>query len=81
MQMKKLLVRGVRRVFNNSGQSCNAPTRMLVEKSIYEKTINEAIKEANITKVNVASMKGNHIGPVVSKTQYEKIQNLIQLWY
>ena len=70
--------RGVRRVFNNSGQSCNAPTRMLVEKSIYEKAVNEAIEVANNTKVNIASKKGNHIGPVVSKVQYDKIQKLIQ---
>ena len=70
--------RGVRRVFGNSGQSCNAPTRMLVEKSIYEKAVNEAIKVANNTEVNLASKKGNHIGPVVSKVQYDKIQKLIQ---
>jgi len=70
--------RGVRRVFGNSGQSCNAPTRMLVEKSIYEKAVNEAIKVANNTDVNLASKKGNHIGPVVSKVQYDKIQKLIQ---
>jgi len=65
-------------VFNNSGQSCNAPTRMLVEKSIYEKAVNEAIKVANNTEVNIASKNGNHIGPVVSKVQYDKIQKLIQ---
>ena len=70
--------RGVRRVFNNSGQSCNAPTRMLVEKSIYERAVKEAIEVANNTKVNIASKKGNHIGPVVSKIQYDKIQKLIQ---
>ena len=75
---EKAISRGVRRVFNNSGQSCNAPTRMLVEKSIYKKAINEAIEEANVTEVNISSKKGNHIGPVVSKVQYEKIQNLIQ---
>ena len=74
----KAISRGVRRVFNNSGQSCNAPTRMLVEKSIYEKAVNEAIEVANNTEVNIASKKGNHIGPVVSKVQYDKIQKLIQ---
>jgi len=74
----KAISRGIRRVFNNSGQSCNAPTRMLVEKSIYEKAVNEAIKVANETEVNIASKKGNHIGPVVSKVQYDKIQKLIQ---
>ena len=75
---EKAISRGVSRVFNNSGQSCNAPTRMLVEKSIYEKAVKEAINQANITKVDIASKKGDHIGPVVSKTQFDKIQNLIQ---
>ena len=51
---------------------------MLVEKSIYEKAVNEAIEVANNTEVNIASKKGNHIGPVVSKVQYDKIQKLIQ---
>ena len=76
---EKAVERGVRRVFNNSGQSCNAPTRMLVEKSIYDKAVKEAIEVANKTEVNIASKKGNHIGPVVSKIQYDKIQNLINI--
>ena len=75
---EKAVSRGVSRVFNNSGQSCNAPTRMLVEKSIYESVVKEARDQANKTNVDIASKKGNHIGPVVSKVQYDKIQNLIQ---
>ena len=74
----KSITRGVRRVFNNSGQSCNAPTRLLVEKSIYKKAIKEAIHVANQTAVDLAEKKGNHIGPVVSKEQFEKIQLLIK---
>ena len=74
---EKAIRRGVRRVFNNSGQSCNAPTRMLVEKSIYERAVKEAIEVANKTEVDISEKKGNHIGPVVSKVQYDKIQNLI----
>jgi len=69
---------GVRNVMSNSGQSCDAPTRMLVEKPIYERAVQEATEEANKIKVDVASKKGNHIGPVVSKIQYDKIQGLIQ---
>ena len=69
---------GIRNVMSNSGQSCDAPTRMLVEKSIYEKAIKEATDEANKIKVDIASKKGNHIGPVVSKVQYDKIINLIK---
>ncbi len=70
--------RGVRHVMGNAGQSCNHPTRMLVEKSIYERAIKEAAEEANSTKVDIASKKGDHIGPVVSKTQFDKIQDLIK---
>ncbi len=69
---------GIRNVMSNSGQSCDAPTRMLVEKSIYERAVKEAVDEANKIKVDQASKKGNHIGPVISKVQYDKIINLIE---
>ena len=69
---------GIRNVMSNSGQSCDAPTRMLVEKSIYKRAISEAVDEANKIKVDIASKKGDHIGPVVSKVQYDKIINLIK---
>jgi len=69
---------GIKNVMSNSGQSCDAPTRMLVEKPIYERAIKEAADEANKIKVDVASKKGDHIGPVVSKIQYNKIINLIK---
>jgi len=68
---------GIKNVMSNSGQSCDAPTRMLVEKSIYERAIKDAADEANKMKVDLASKKGDHIGPVVSKVQYDKIINLI----
>ena len=68
---------GIRNVMSNSGQSCDAPTRMLVEKSIYQRAVTEAVDEANKINVDVASKKGDHIGPVVSKIQYDKIINLI----
>ena len=74
---EKAVKRGVRRVFNNSGQSCNAPTRLLVEKTIYDRAVKEAIEVAEKTDVDVANKEGRHIGPVVSKIQYDKIQNLI----
>ena len=69
---------GIRNVMSNSGQSCDAPTRMLVEKTIYERAIKEAADEAKLIKVDLASKKGDHIGPVVSKVQYDKIINLIK---
>jgi aldehyde dehydrogenase (NAD+) len=69
---------GIRNVMSNSGQSCDAPTRMLVEKSIYDRAVKEAADEANLIKVDQSNKKGNHIGPVVSKIQYDKIISLIQ---
>ena len=69
---------GIRNVMSNSGQSCDAPTRMLVEKSIYERAVKEAVDEANKIKVDQATKKGDHIGPVISKIQYDKIINLIE---
>ena len=69
---------GIRNVMSNSGQSCDAPTRMLVEKSIYERAIKEAADEANKIKVDLPSKKGDHIGPVVSEVQYKKIIDLIE---
>ena len=68
---------GVRTIMSNTGQSCDAPTRMLVQRSIYDRAVKEAVDEANKIKVDVASKKGDHIGPLVSKVQYDKVINLI----
>jgi len=72
------IARGVLRCFRNSGQSCNAPTRMLVEKSIYSETVERVKKFANEMKVDVSAKEGDHIGPVISDAQFNKIQTLIQ---
>lgn len=74
----KAVERGARHVFYNSGQSCNAPTRMLVERSFYETAVEQARQVAEDTPVATAHQPGRHIGPVVSKQQWEKIQHLIQ---
>src|SRR6056300_309366 len=70
---------GIRNVMSNSGQSCDAPTRMLVERSIYDRSVEEAVDEVSKMKVDSPEKNGDHIGPVVSKTQYDKIINLIDL--
>ena len=70
--------RGALRCFRNSGQSCNAPTRMLVEKSMYDEAVERVKKFANDMKVGDPKKEGEHIGPVVSEVQYKKIQSLIQ---
>uniref|UniRef100_UPI0035C7D2D7 aldehyde dehydrogenase family protein n=1 Tax=Yoonia sp. TaxID=2212373 RepID=UPI0035C7D2D7 len=71
--------RGVKHCMANTGQSCNAPTRMLVERSIYDETVEAAAELANGTVVGPASEPGRHIGPVVNKTQWTKIQNMIEV--
>lgn len=72
------IARGVRQCFRNSGQSCNAPTRMLVERPLYERAQTIAAKIAAQTAVASAHLQGEHLGPVVSKMQFDKIQQLIQ---
>ena len=71
--------RGVRHCFNNSGQSCNAPTRMLVEASVYERVVQIAAKVAASVTLGDPTQPGPHLGPVVSKVQFDKIQHLIQV--
>ena len=69
----------IRNVMSNSGQSCDAPTRMLVERSVFDHVVKEAVDEARKIHVDLPNKTGEHIGPVVSKVQYDKIINLINL--
>ena len=75
---ERAVTRGVRHCFNNSGQSCNAPTRMLVERSIYDQAVETARTVAEKTEVGPADIDGRQLGPVVSEVQFNKIQNLIK---
>ena len=70
--------RGVRHCFNNSGQSCNAPTRMLVERSIYNQAVETAAAVAKTVAVGPSDQTGSHIGPVISERQFDRIQSLIE---
>ncbi len=70
--------RGALRCFRNSGQSCNAPTRMLVEKSMYNDAVERLKKYTENFEVGDPKKEGEHIGPVISETQYNKIQTLIK---
>ena len=68
---------GVAHVMNNSGQSCNAPTRMLVPREKMEEVVAIARKAAEATTVGDPNTDVV-IGPVVSEVQWNKIQRLIQ---
>ncbi|MFU8825509.1 aldehyde dehydrogenase family protein [Yoonia sp.] len=76
---EKAVKRGVYSCMENSGQSCNAPTRMLVERSIYEKALETAAEVAKSIGVGPASDEGRHIGPVVNRKQWDQIQKMIQV--
>lgn len=69
---------GVRHCFGNTGQSCNAPTRMFVERPRYDEAVAQAKAAAEATKVAPASEDGRHIGPLVSQMQFDKVQGLIE---
>ena len=63
----------------NTGQSCDAPTRLLVEKSCYEDVLNIAKKAAENTGVGEPQKEGDHIGPLFDKIQFDRVQNMIQV--
>ncbi len=72
------VIRGTRHMFNNSGQSCNAPSRMLVPESRQDEAKAAAKKTAEETKVGDPNAEDTVIGPVVSEVQFNKIQGLIE---
>lgn len=76
--LEKTIARSLAHCFENTGQSCNAPTRMLVERSVYNKAVELARKVTEDTKVGDPAQEGDHIGPLSSSIQFEKVQTLIQ---
>ncbi|MEM9104998.1 MAG: aldehyde dehydrogenase family protein [Pseudomonadota bacterium] len=68
---------GIFQCFGNTGQSCNAPTRMLVQRSVYDDAIKLANEYAQKVEVGDPTREGRHIGPVVSEMQFNKVQGLI----
>jgi len=64
--------------FNNSGQSCDAPTRLLVQKSVYERVVEIVTRVGNEVKVGNPAEEGRHIGPLVSDIQFGRVQALIE---
>ena len=69
---------GAGHCFLNSGQSCNAPTKMLVSAKNYDKAVEVAVNTANNTSVG-DPMGEFRIGPIANKAQYEKILKMIEI--
>lgn len=70
---------GVGECFYNTGQSCNAPTRMLVERSVYADAVKIAVAAAEATAVGDPAQEGDHIGPMFDKLQYDRVQTMIEV--
>ncbi|MFM0597542.1 aldehyde dehydrogenase family protein [Paraburkholderia dilworthii] len=68
---------GVNACFNNSGQSCNAPTRMLVPAARHDEAVTIARRAAQVQRVGPASHERTTMGPVVSSVQFERVERLI----
>ena len=65
--------------FFNTGQFCDAPTRMLVEKSCYDQALEIAKRAALSQAVGEPDKEGDHIGPLFDKLQYDRVQTMIQV--
>jgi len=72
------ITNGVIHVMGNSGQSCNAPTRMLVPKSRHDEAITIAKSALEKVKVGDPLDLNSDLGPLVSKNQFDKVQKLIK---
>ena len=70
--------KSVQNMMMNSGQSCNAPSRMFVPEKLHDQAVEVAARAANAVKVGDPFAEGTTIGPVVNKNQFERIQSLIE---
>jgi aldehyde dehydrogenase (NAD+) len=79
VDLEQAVTSGVRNCFSNTGQSCNAPTRMLVERSMYSRAVEIAAGVARATVVDDPAKPGRHLGPLASRMQFDKVQQCIAM--
>ncbi len=77
-QVETAVQQGLAHCFRNAGQSCNAASLMLVQDGIYDQVLVLAKQDADRTRMGPPSENGSHLGPVISKAQYDRVQVLIQ---
>ena len=63
----------------NTGQSCDAPTRLLVERTCYDQVLEIAKRAAEATKVGDPTQEGVHIGPLFDRIQFDRVQSMISI--
>ena len=76
--LDKAVSAGVTSMMGNTGQSCNAPSRMLVQSSVYQQAVEIAKQAAAQVAVDDPMKEGWHIGPLSSRVQFDKVQGLIE---
>ena len=79
VELERVITRGVLGCMHNSGQTCNAPTRMLVAEAVYEEAVAIAARAADDLVVGDPRDAGTFMGPVAGKKQYEKVTGYIKV--
>ncbi len=78
VDLEKVVAAGVRACMRNSGQSCNAPTRMLVARPVYDEAVAIAARTAGELQVADPQDPDTFMGPVAGRKQYETVLGYIQ---
>ena len=76
--LDRLIVNAVAECNLNTGQSCDAPTRMLVERSVYPDVCEIARRATEETRLDDPIKEGDHLGPLFSQLQYDRVQAMIE---
>ena len=79
VDLEKAVKMGMTQCFFNTGQSCSAPTRMLVPESVHDKAVEIAVSNAESMVTGDPEAEDTFLGPISNKAQYEKVQELIQV--
>ena len=77
-KLEECVPASIQECFFNTGQSCDAPTRMLVERRCYEEVLEIAGRTALEQVVGNPSQEGDHIGPLFDRIQFDRVQSLIE---
>ena len=77
--LKERVTASVNECMFNTGQSCDAPTRLLVERSCYDEVLKIAKQAANDTMVGNPELEGGHIGPLFDQIQFDRVQAMIKV--
>jgi aldehyde dehydrogenase (NAD+) len=77
--LEERVTASVQECFFNTGQSCDAPTRLLVERSCYDEVLEIAQRAAEAQAVGDPTQEGDHVGPLFDKIQYDRVQTMINV--